>query len=355
MVSERETGGGETAGDGRLAAERARLEILSTFGPRVMKMPGPFTGLFRLDYDEKIFQRNYRKAVLVAACNDAEPDRAALAVRTGRLADLAMDVAALGMNDVLMVGAEPLFLLHHVSGDPGPEEQVQLIEGLAEACRRTGCALLSSGRIAGAGAGTSGTMGLAAFVVGVVDHRRMITGQQIDIDDEVIGVAGTGLHGPAYHIVRDALHQHCQQPPEEAVHALDAMLARELLEPATAYAGAVLRVLRYYRRKRVIAGIVHVREGRLAEDISRILPEGRRVRIDPKAWPKPAICQLLQQAGMPEKTGWPWAGAGIGLAMIVRPTFSHSIMKQLQRRDLQCWQIGKVVKGEVGVEIARGG
>lgn len=351
MASDKDMIRADQASDAQVSAAQARQEILSTFGPRVMKLSGPFAGLFRLDYDEKIFQRNYRNPVLVSASNDAPTDRAALAVQTGRLRDLASDVAALCMNDVLMIGAEPLFLQHHLCGDLPADKQVQIVEGLAASCRQTGCALLSSSRIETGETGAAGPLSLAAFVVGVVDHRRMIIGEQIEPDDEVIGVAGTGLHGPAYQIVRDALLGRGDLDPNARIEGLDTPVAEELLRPATPYAGVLLRVLRYYRRKRVIAGIVHVREGRLAEDITQILPEDRRVQIDPKAWPLPPICQLLKQAGMPDKTLWPWAGAGIGLVLIVRPTFTQSILKQLQRRNLECWRIGQVAKGTRGVEI----
>lgn len=332
-------------------AEQARGEMLSTFGPRVMKLSGPFAGLFRLDYDERLFQRNYRNPVLVAACNSAPAGRAALALQTGRLSDLAADLAALCMNDVLMIGAESLFLQHHLSGHLQPDEQLRIIEGLADSCRQTGCALLSNCRIEPEEGDSAGPPGLAVFVAGVVDHRRMITGKQIEPGDEVIGIAGTGLHGPAYQIVHDALLGERKLAPDARVEGLEAPVAEELLRPATSYAGAVLHILRYYRRKRVIAGIAHVREGRLAEDIARILPEDRRVRIDPESWPLPKVCELLKRAGMPDNTLWPWAGAGIGLVMIVRPTFTQSILKQLRRRKLHSWKIGQVAKGNKGVEI----
>lgn len=117
----------------------ARRETLSTFGPRVMKLSGTFAGLFRLDYSEKIFQRNYRNPVLVAAQASATA-KIDLAIRTARLRDLAIDVVAANVNDMLTIGAEPLFLLHHLAGPLEPHRQLQIIEGLAEGCRQAGCA-----------------------------------------------------------------------------------------------------------------------------------------------------------------------------------------------------------------------
>lgn len=348
MASDKETIPSDQAGD---SYAQARQATLSTFGPRVMKLSGPFAGLFRLDYDEKIFQRNYRNPVLVSASNSAPADRTTLAVQTGRLHDLAVDAAALCMNDVLMIGAESLFLQHHVSGSATPGQRVQILEGLADVCRQAGCALLSRGQIEPEPDGQQGPLNLATFVVGVVDHRRMITGQLIEPGDEVIGVAGTGLHGPAYQIVRDALLTQRNLAPDAGLEGLDTTVAEALLRPATVYAGAVLRILRYYRRKRVIAGIAHIREGRLAEDITQILPEDLRVRIDPKSWPLPPICQLLKEAGMADQSLWPWSGAGIGLVMIVRQAFTQSILKQLHRRRLDSWRVGELVKGLRGVEI----
>lgn len=337
MASDNDSTRSDTTSDLGAPAARVRQEALSTFGPRVMKLGAP-AGLFRLDFDEKIFRRNYRNPVLVSVTTCAPSSRAAIAMQTGYTRELAMDVAALCMNDILTVGAEPLFLQHHLAGALCPEVEVSVVEGLAESCRQAGCALLSSCDLRASEVRAADGLHLAVFCVGVVDHRRLITGGLIEPGDEVIGVAATGLHGPAFQAACDALVD------DAAVDGPGAAAVEELLRPATVYAAALLRILRYYRRKRVVAGIVHVHQGFFVEEITRILPQGCGVQIDSKSWPAGPSHPLPPAAEC-------WASEAIGLVLIVRPTFTQSITKQLQRRGLHCRRIGEVITGARSVQI----
>lgn len=335
-----------------LMTDLARREMLSTFGPRVMKLSGAFAGLFRLDYNERIFQRHYRNPVLVAACHSARGGRVDLALRTDRLKDLAIDAVSASANDMLTVGAEPLFLLHHLAGALEPASQLQVIEGLAEGCRQAGCALLSGEKITPAS--SSGPIDLAIFAVGVCDHKRMITGERIEPDDEVIGIASAGLHGQAYDLAGRLLLEQRRPSSDTHVDELSTSVTDTLLQPAVSYATPVLRILRYYRRKRVILGMAHIREGGMADCLLPILPEDRLVQIDAKAWPLPPVYSFfLEQGGVSTDQLWQTCNMGLGYVMIVRPTFTQSILKQLRRRKMQCWRIGHVTKGARHVNIER--
>ncbi len=344
-------------------ADPARREALSTFGPRVMKLSGAFAGLFRLDYDEKIFQRNYRNPVLVASQSAAGSGdgRTDLALRLDRPRDLAVDIVASSVNDLLTIGAEPLFLLHHLAGDAlPPQRHLQVIEGLAEGCRQAGCALLSvNGAQAGGPqakaplAAAAGQVGfdLSAFVVGVCDHRKLITGTGIEPGDDVIGIAGAGVGREGFALAAGAAFERAQLAPDSPVEALGCTIGEELLRPERIYAAPVLRVLRYYRRKRIVLGMAHVAGGGLPGSIERVLPADCQVQLEAKAWSRPAIFDLLQQWGVDPGRMWQTMNMGIGFVLLVRPAFTASIIKQLRRRKMPAFRIGGVSRGPRGVEI----
>ncbi len=331
-----------------------------------MKLSGGLVRLFRLDYAERILQRNYRNPVLVASQADAGA-KAALAMQVGRLRDVAIDVVAANVNDMLSIGAEPLFLLHHLTdGDLSPQQQLEVIDGLVEACRQAGCALLSADRPEAAGPARSvgsgvpgeqagkGGFDLAAFAVGVCDHKKLITGDGIEPGDDVIGVASSGLHRTGFELAAAAAFEQARLSPAERVGELGCTVGEELLRPSPIYVAPVLRVLRYYRRKRIVAGMAHITEGGLAGSIERILPADCQVQLEAKTWPRPAIFDLLERWGVPAERMWQTLNMGIGYVLVVRPAFTRSIIRQLRRRKMAAWRVGVVSKGARQVEIVRG-
>lgn len=360
MASDKTTSGrADAEGDEVGQREPAQRELVqrlvqSTFGPRVMKLSGPLAGLFRLDYDEKILRRDYRNPVLVASKADAGA-RAALATQLGRLRDVAADVVAANVNDILSIGAEPLFLLHYLTGgDLSARQQIEIIDGLADGCREAGCALLSGDRVEAIEPGRSSGQGgfsLGAFALGVCDHKKLITGEGIEPGDDVIGIAGTGLHQAGIELAADAAFQQVGLSPTAHVEELKCTVGEALLRPTRIYVAPVLRVLRYYRRKRIVAGMAHVTEGGLAGSLERILPADCQVRLEAKTWPRPAIFNLLERWGVPAERMWKTLNMGIGYVLVVRPAFTRSIIRQLRRRKMPAWRIGAVSEGPRHVEV----
>jgi len=325
--------------------------VQRTYGPRVIRLYGAFAGLFRLDYDEKLFRKNYRKPVLVACC-DGVGSKVLLAIETGRLHGVGIDVVAMNVNDMLTVGAEPLFLLDYLAVNRlKPQMHLELLEGIAEGCRQAGCALLGGETAELPDIYQSGHFDLAAFAVGVCEHKKLISGRDVEPGDDVIGIASSGLHSNGYTLARRVIFGRKRLKLDSWVDQLGCTIADELLKPTRIYVEAILRVLSHYRRKRIVRAMAHITGGGLPGNVSRVLPAGCRVRLKKGSWPIPPIFDLLEKWGVPNDEMWRVFNMGIGYVLIVRPAFTRSILKQLKRHGQEAYLIGKVRRGQGGVEI----
>jgi phosphoribosylformylglycinamidine cyclo-ligase len=189
-----------------IMVERISRSVSATYGPRVLGLENGFAGLFRLDYDEKLFKKNYKSPVLVA-CTDGVGTKVLIAQEMNRLETIGQDLVAMNVNDMLVQGAEPLFFLDYVGINKlDPEVMAAIVESIAKGCRMADCALI--------GGETAempdiydkkGEYDLAGFAVGVVERRRIITGKTVQKGDIVLGLASSGIHSNGYTLVRHIL------------------------------------------------------------------------------------------------------------------------------------------------------
>ena len=168
-----------------------RASMRRTHGPRVFGRHGGFAGMFRLDYNEKLFQKNYRDPVLVA-CADGVGTKVKLAAALGIYDTVGIDCVAMNVNDLIVQGAEPLFFLDYLGvGRNIPERTAALVEGVARGCEMAGCALLGGETAEMPEIYAEGDFDLAGFAVGVVPLRRAIDSMRVEPDDTVVGVASS--------------------------------------------------------------------------------------------------------------------------------------------------------------------
>ena len=325
----------------------------STYGPRVFKnRHGGFSGLFRLDYDENLFRRNYRKPILVG-CTDGVGTKVLLAVEMGDLSTIGIDLVAMNVNDLITCGAEPLFFLDYLAVHKlDPPHLLQVIEGIAEGCRQANCALLGGETAEMPDVYREGELDLAGFAVGVVELTRVIDGpKHVERGDILIGLPSSGVHSNGYTLVRkliDAGGCKLTQRYEE----LGETLGEAVLRPTRIYVKAVQAVLRSYRRKHVVAGMAHITGGGLVENISRVLPAKLDIVLNRSTWKEPPIFEFLRKLGTTRQEMYRVFNMGIGLVMIVKPFYVDGVMRILKRQREKPVVIGRVERGSQTVRFS---
>ncbi|MGD2174944.1 MAG: phosphoribosylformylglycinamidine cyclo-ligase [Candidatus Brocadiaceae bacterium] len=335
-------------------AESIYRLLQGTFGERVVEYRGGFGALFSLDYDHRLFRHNYAHPILVSA-TDGVGTKLKLAFMTGRHDTVGIDLVAMSVNDILVLGAEPLFFLDYLAtGRLEPGVLREAVSGIAEGCRQAGCALLGGETAEMPGFYGDGEYDMAGFAVGVVEKDRLITGGKVRPGDRVVGLASSGLHSNGFSLVRRVLLEKagmdCQDSLEE--FGIPRTLGEELLVPTRIYVRSVRSVLRHYRVKQVVRGIVHVTGGGLVENIPRILPDRCGVKLDSSAWQRPPIFDLVRQLGeVPLEDMYRTFNMGVGMVLIVSPYYTDSVLRQLRREGERATVIGEVVPGAKKVNI----
>ena len=316
-----------------------------TYGPRVPKARhGLFAGFFRLDYDEQLFRKNYRKPVLVGCC-DGVGTKVLVALEMNKLDTIGIDLVAMNVNDLITCGAEPLFFLDYLAVNKlDPKRLLSVIEGVAAGCREAGCALLGGETAEMPDIYHKGHLDLAGFSVGVVEHRREIDGSRIAPGDLVIGLPSSGAHSNGYTLARKLVAaKGCKL--DRRYDELGETLGEALLRPTRIYVQSVLAVLHAYPKKRVVTGMGHITGGGLMENIERLLPRSVNVVLDKSSWTPPPIFGFLLGLGTSRKEMFKVFNMGIGYVLIVRPTYASGVMRVLADAGEKPLLIGRVERG----------
>ena len=322
-----------------------------TFSPRVMRLDGGFAGLFRLDFANRLFSRNYQDPVLVSGT-----DGVGTKLKVASLADVhntvGIDLVAMCVNDIICCGAEPLFFLDYIAmshDDPARLEQV--VEGISEGCLQADCALLGGETAIMPDLYARDDYDLAGFCVGVVEQKHLIDGSMISPGDAVIGIASDGLHSNGFSLVRKVVFEKAGLSIDSEVQELGTTVGDALLAPTRIYARAVKSILRHYKVKNVVHGIAHITGGGIEENVERILPEDTRVRVDSRSWNVPAVFDWLRELGSLDEAEMRRVfNMGVGLVLIVSDFYADSICRLLDGEGLVNWRIGTVEAGPTGVE-----
>lgn len=325
--------------------------VRRTYGPRVLAGHGGFAGLFRLDYDEKLFKRNYKEPVLVS-CTDGVGSKVLIAAAMKRFDTVGIDLVAMSVNDMLTVGAEPLFFLDYIAVSKlDPADCASLVEGIAQGCEQAGCALLGGETAEMPDLYAKGHFDLAGFAVGVVERKRMMEPKFVQPGDDVIGLASSGLHSNGYALARRALLNDEGHRLDSHFRPLGETLGEALLRPTRIYVRSVLSVLGKYRGRPRVSGMAHITGSGLPGNLPRMLPENCDIAIRRGSWPIPPIFGMLEHAGIDEDEMYNVFNMGIGFAMAVRPSSTAATVKLLEKAGEQAFVIGKVKRGRGRVDI----
>ncbi len=339
---------------GEAMVDRIAPLVRRTFGPRVMGDFGGFAGLFRLDYNEKLFKRNYTDPVLVA-CTDGVGTKLKVAFLCEKLDSVGIDLVAMSVNDLICCGAEPLFFLDYLAvGKLAPETMEDIVRGVSDGCLQSNCTLLGGETAEMPDFYAPEEFDMAGFAVGVVERKKLIDGSKVEPGDSLIALASDGLHSNGYGLARRVLLDRAGYGVDDAPAELEgASIGQAMLAPTRIYVKPVLDVLNHYKVKRVVKAMAHITGGGLPGNLPRVLPDGLTARIRRNSWQIPPIFNLIETKGPVDETEmYRVFNMGVGFVMIVAANFASSVMARLRRNGERCWELGKVKKGGAEVEWA---
>ena len=290
----------------------------------------------------------YREPVLVSS-TDGVGTKLKVAFLAGRHDTVGIDLVAMGVNDIIVHGAEPLYFLDYIAvGRLDPEQIEAIVSGVATGCRQAGCALVGGEMAEHPDSHAPGEYDLAGFAVGVVERTRLIDGSAVRPGDVVIGLASSGLHSNGFTLVRRIVFDVMRLGVFDRLPGTDRSVADELLEPTRIYARAIQKLLETVE----VRAMAHVTGGGLTGNVPRVLPQGCRVRIFRDSWSMPAVFETLREAGRVEDAEmFRTFNMGVGYLVIVPPTAAETAARLLREEGEKVARLGEVVAGERGVEF----
>lgn len=313
--------------------ERIKALVGTTHTRGVISDIGGFGGLFRPDLSR------VNDPVLVAS-TDGVGTKLKLAFAFNRHNTIGIDLVAMSANDILVQGAQPLFFLDYFAcGKLDPDVCASVIAGVADGCRKAGCALLGGETAEMPDMYPPGEYDLAGFCVGLVDNASLVDGSCITVGDAIIGIASSGLHSNGFSLARKLVKE-AGLKPDEPFPGMDGKnVADVLLTPTTIYVEAVRPLLRDIR----IKGMAHITGGGFYDNIPRVLPTAVAAEIDFGSWPVGPVFQWLKEQG---KLSWQEMlqifNCGIGFVIILPDIQVEETISRIKAFDLQAWRIGKI-------------
>ncbi len=326
---------------GYQSVELIKEAVRSTYNEGVVSDLGGFGGLYALNTKEM------KEPILVSG-TDGVGTKLKLAFLMDKHDTIGQDCVAMCVNDIVCCGAKPLFFLDYMAlGKNVPEVVATIVKGVADGCKMAGCSLIGGETAEMPGFYKQGEYDLAGFSVGVVEKEKMIDSQNIEIGDQVIGIASSGVHSNGFSLVRkifDIKEENINKQQEE----LGMSLGEALLTPTKIYVKAILELLENVKVK----GISHITGGGFYENMPRMLREGVSLKIQKDSYPVLPIFKLIQKVGnIPERDMYNTFNMGIGMAVIVKKEEVQKAIEILEQQGEKAYVIGEVIEGQKDIEI----
>ncbi|WP_437998165.1 phosphoribosylformylglycinamidine cyclo-ligase [Sorangium sp. So ce185] len=340
-VTYREAGVDIDAGDALV--ERIKRLAKPTRTPEVLADVGGFAGLCALP-------GGLSEPVLVSG-TDGVGTKLKVAFATGVHHTVGIDLVAMCVNDVLTVGARPLFFLDYfATGKLDVDVGEAVVRGIADGCKQAGCALIGGETAELPGMYADGEYDLAGFAVGVVERSRILDGKRIAPGDAVLAVASSGLHSNGYSLARRVLEKEMGLRMGDRVDELGATVGDALLTPTRIYARAITALLAACGD--AVRGLSHITGGGLPGNLPRVLPDGLGARLDLGSYQRPAIFHLLQRGGPVDEAEMRRTfNLGVGLVAVVDKSAADKAIDALADSGERAWVLGEIVPvGDVPFE-----
>jgi phosphoribosylformylglycinamidine cyclo-ligase len=324
-----------------------KQKVRKTRRPEVLGTIGGFGGLFALD------TKKYKRPVLVSSM-DGAGTKLKIAVALNKHDTVGQDLVNHCVNDIAVLGAEPLFFLDYIGmGKLEPRVFGQIIDGLAKACADAGCALIGGETAQLPGMYSAGDYDLVSTIVGVVERDQIIDGARIRPGDAIVGLASTGLHTNGYSLARQILFAQMRVRLDDHDGTLGCTYGEELLKVHRNY-WPVIKKLRAssFAFRNSLHGAAHITGGGFYDNIPRVLPKNCTAFIRSGSWDVLPIFKLLQEGGgVTDEEMHRVFNMGIGMVLIVDPKSVPAVQKIAAREGVKSFVIGDIRKGKPSVII----
>jgi phosphoribosylformylglycinamidine cyclo-ligase len=318
---------------------KKRIKYLAhkTFTRSVLSEIGGFGGLFAVD------KAKWVDPILVSSV-DGVGTKLKIAFEMDVHHTIGADLVNHCVNDIAVQGATPLFFMDYLaSGRIEPEVIEKVIEGLAEACKHNGCALIGGETAEMPGFYPDGEYDLAGFIVGAVERERIITGKTVEVGDVILGLASNGLHTNGYALARKLLFEVGKYTLDSYVNELKGKVGNELLRTHKSYWPAIKRLV----DGECVSAMAHITGGGITENLPRVLPRGVAAVIEMGSWQVPPIFEHLQQLGnVPKDEMFRTFNMGLGMLLIVPSKKFKKAQTVLERAGEKAFTVGRIVKGD---------
>lgn len=328
---------------GYKSVELMKKYVKETMRPEVLGGLGGFSGAFSLDSF-----KGMEKPTLVSG-TDGVGTKLKLAFLLDKHDTVGIDCVAMCVNDIACAGGEPLFFLDYIAcGKNYPEKIATIVKGVADGCKQAGAALIGGETAEMPGFYPEDEYDLAGFAVGIVDEKKLITGEQLKAGDILIGMASSGVHSNGFSLVRKVFEM-TKESLETYYEELGTTLGEALIAPTKIY----VKALKAVKNAGVeIKACSHITGGGFYENIPRMLPDGVRAVVRKDSYEVPAIFRLLAQKGnIEEQMMYNTYNMGIGMVLAVDPSEAEAAMAAVREAGETPYVIGEVQAGEKGVVL----
>ncbi len=324
--------------------------------PEVLGEIGAFGGLF----DGTRLFREMKRPVLVAS-TDSAGTKIKIAAMAGSHEGIGHDIVNHCLNDIAVMGAEPLFFLDYFGTDRLREPvYVSVLKGMGAACRRAGVALLGGETAEMPGVYGDGEYDIVGTVVGVVERKKILSGEAIRPGDSLVGLASSGPHTNGYSLLRKIFFDDLDMKVDERLPRSRQSLGQALLKPHRNYSVVLRSLLPTFnngtrssaRRGNAILGAAHITGGGFVDNIPRILPEDCGAEVETASWTKSPLFRFLEtESGVAADELYEVFNMGIGLVLIVKSCIARDVCAFCEARKQRARIIGKIVAGDKRVEL----
>jgi phosphoribosylformylglycinamidine cyclo-ligase len=319
------------------AKQRIKYLAHRTFTKGVVSEIGGFGGMYAID------QKKFREPVLVSSV-DGVGTKLKVAFMMNLHHTVGADLVNHCVNDIAVQGAAPLFFMDYLAtGALDPEVAEKVVEGIAEACRHNGCALIGGETAEMPGFYPEGEYDLAGFIVGVAEKSRIITGDRVKAGDLLLGLPSNGLHTNGYSLARKLFFEIARYTPDTYVNELHAKAGEELLKSHKSY----WPVLRKLIDNELVHALAHITGGGITDNLPRVLPRGTSAVVELGSWPVLPVFQHIERLGnVPQDEMMRTFNMGIGMVLVVPANKFKRVQSLIEKCGDKSYLIGRIVKGD---------